>query len=246
MSVKTRVVSPFTYLSVLIFPLTLAVLGLALLASGGSVRTNYAVLGAGLMGFWGNAYIEGGNDIQGERWSGTLEQIMGCPTPLALIMVGKVLASLVYGLISFLPTILVAFVFWHARLHRIDVLPFVISFAVLAFSFFAITTALAPIFAMWRWAFSFVNGFEIGVYVLCGFMFPVTQLPGWLQAASSILAPRWATQALYRATGQPSDAGYLLLWALAILLSLVYLVLSRFLFRVLDVRARVTGQMALV
>jgi ABC-2 type transport system permease protein len=245
MSIKTRVVTPFTYLGVLIFPLTIAVLALVLLSPQGGSRTAYAVLGGGLIGFWGNVYIEGGNDIQNERWAGTLEQILGCPTPLAWIMVGKVLASLVYGLLSFVPTIFIAYVFWHARLQHIDAIPFGISFLVLGFSFFAMTIALAPIFAMWRWAFSFVNGFEIGVYALCGFMFPTSQLPNWLQAASTVLAPRWATQAFYAATNQPRNASYFALWALAVTLSLVYLMLSLLLFRILDVRARVSGQMAL-
>jgi ABC-type multidrug transport system permease subunit len=104
---------------------------------------------------------------------------------------------------------------------------------------------LAPLYAMWRWAFSVTNGFEIGVYVLGGFMFPISQLPAWLQVVASVFAPTWAVRALYAATGQPFGRQYALWWAVSIALSCGYLVIGWFLYRLVDVRARATGQLAL-
>jgi ABC-2 type transport system permease protein len=244
MSMKLRSVNPFSNFSWLAFPLIFTVLGLVLLSPGGSGRSAYAILGGGLIGYWGMAYLEGGNEIQNERWSGTLEQIMACPTPLAVIVVGKLCSSLVFGMLSFIPAIALGYFGFHQSLH-IDPIPFAVSFLVLTFAFFSAAMALAPLYALSRRAFTVTNGFEIGVYVLGGFMFPISQLPSWLQAASSALAPTWAVRSLYAAAGQPFGHDYVRWCAISIALSCAYLVAGWFLFRVVDVRARVTGQLAL-
>ena len=245
MSMKMRVINPFSYLNWLVFPLILVLLGLVLLTPGGTGRSAYAILGGGLIGFWTMTYLEGGNEIGNERWQGTLEQVMGCPTPLAVIVVGKVVSSILVGAFSFLPAIAFGFVVFHRTIEHVDVVPFVLSFLALSFAFFSTALLLAPLYAMWRWAFSLTNGLEIGVYVVCGFMFPVTQLPSWLQAISSVLAPTWATRSLYAATGQPGGHDYVLWCGVSLALSFGYLVLSWLGFRLVDSRARVTGQLAL-
>ena len=245
MSMKLRSVNPFTNFSWLAFPLIFVILGLLLLSPGGSGRSTYAILGGGLLGYWGMAYVEGGNEIQNERWSGTLEQIMGCPTPLAVIVLGKLCSSLLFGALSFLPAIAVGYFAFHQSLQHIDPVPFAVSFLVLTFAFFSMAMALAPLYAMWRWAFSVTNGFEIGVYVLGGFMFPISQLPSGLQAVASVFAPTWAVRSLYAAAGQPYGHDYVLSCAISIALSCIYLVAGGFLYRAVDVRARVTGQLAL-
>lgn len=245
MSNKVRVITPFTYLGWLVYPLIIAILGLLILSQGSVSKSAYAILGGGLIGYWGLAYQEGGNEIQNERWSGTLEQVMACPTPLAVIVVGKIASSLTFGLLSFVPTVLAAYLLWHVSLRGVDPIPFVVSFVILTFSFFAVAIALAPLYAMWRWSNAVINGFEIGMFALCGFMFPVTQLPQWLQAFSAVLAPAWATRSLYAATGQPYGHDYFVWCGVAIAISCSYLVISWALFRLVDKRARVTGQLAL-
>jgi ABC-2 type transport system permease protein len=246
MSNKMRVINPFTYLGWLVYPLIIAILGLLILAHGSAAKTAYAILGGGLIGYWGLAYQEGGNEIQNERWFGTLEQVMACPTPLAVIVVGKIASSLLFGLLSFIPTVLAAYFLWHVSLQSVDPVPFAVSFVVLTFSFFSVAIALAPLYAMWRWSNALINGFEIGMFALCGFMFPVSQLPQWLQPFSAVLAPAWATRSLYAATGQPDAHAYFLWCGIAIAISCGYLLISWFLFRLVDLRARVTGQLALV
>jgi ABC-2 type transport system permease protein len=149
-------------------------------------------------------------------------------------------------MLSFIPTIALAYFGFHALLPQLDAVRFAISFAVLTFSFLAIALSLSPLFAMWRWAFTMINGFELGTYVLCGFMFPITILPGWLQAISALLPPTWGTRALYAATTAEGPHDFVAWWAATVALSLVYLGLSVFLFRLVDRRARATGELALV
>ncbi|HKW60424.1 MAG TPA: ABC transporter permease [Candidatus Dormibacteraeota bacterium] len=247
LAVRLRVVSPWSYLNWLVFPLLFAAVGLYVLGGRGATSSHlvYGVLGGGLIGYWSVAYIDAGNGIQDERWNGTLEQIFATPTPLVVILLGKVLAGLAFGLLSFLPTAALAYFGFHAVLPDLDPWPFVISLAVLTFSFFCIAITLAPLFALWRWAFSMLNGFELGVYVLCGFMFPVAVLASWAQGVAGALAPTWAVRALYASTlsGGPHD--YALWWGAVAGLSLAYLVGAYFLYALVEREARVSGELAL-
>lgn len=243
-TMKTRVVSPWAYLNAVFFPIIVTAIGLFVLGSQGSSRTVYAALGGGLIGYWTAAYLDGGNSIGQERWDGTLEQLMGVPTPLWVILAGKIVASLLLGLLSFVPALVLAYVGFHARLPALDVGPFLIAFVALTISFFAIAMLFSPMFALWRWAFSLTNGFELGIWVFGGFMFPLAFLPGWAQAAAVVVAPAWATRALYVAAGH-ADRGSTALWVLwSLALSAVYIALSLLLYQVVERRARISGQLA--
>jgi ABC-2 type transport system permease protein len=246
-SLRLRVVSVWAYLNWLVFPEIFAAVGLFVLSRPGASASHvaYGVLGGGLIGFWSVAYLDGGNGIQDERWNGTLEQIFAVPTPLWVILLGKIVGSLLFGIIAFIPTAVFAYVGFHAVLPNVDAARFTISLGVLTFSFLAIALTLTPLFALWRWAFSMLNGFELGVYVLCGFMFPVTVLAPWAQGVGGALAPTWATRALYASTTSDGPHDFVTWWVAAIALSVAYLVIAYFLYRLVERRARVSGELAL-
>ncbi len=244
---RLRVVSPWAYTNWLVFPLIFAAVGLYVLNRPGAPADHlaYAVLGGGLIGYWSVSYLDGGNSIQDERWNGTLEQIFAVPTPLWVIVVGKVAGSLAFGVLSFLPTLAFAYVGFHAVLPRLDAWPFVISLGVLTFTFLVISVTLTPLFALWRWAFSMLNGFELGVYILCGFMFPVAVLAPWAQGVSGILAPTWAVRAFYASVTTSGPHEYVTWWLAAVLVSLAYLAGAIVLYRLVERHARVSGDLAL-
>jgi len=246
-SMRLRVVSPYAYLNWLVFPLLFTTVGLYVLSRPGAPVSHlaYGVLGGGLIGYWTVAYLDGGNGIQDERWNGTLEQIFAVPTPLVVILFGKVTGSLLFGILSFIPTVALAYFGFHALLPHVDALRFAISLGVLSFSFFAIALTLTPLFALWRWAFQMLNGFELGVYVLCGFMFPVAIIAPWAQGIADTLAPTWAIRAIYAATTTEGAHDYFTWWLAAIALSLGYLVGAYFLYRLVEKHARMSGDLAL-
>src|SRR5438105_319306 len=166
-------------------------------------------------------------------------------TQLSVIILGKVSGGLLFGLLAFVPTAALAFFGFHAELPALDPSRFVISLAILTFSFLSIALTLTPLFALWRWAFSMLNGFELGVYVLCGFMFPVAVLATWAQGVGSVLGPTWAVRAIYVSTcaGGPIDLA--VWWAAAVGLSLLYLVVGYFLYALVEREARRSGELAL-
>jgi len=121
----------------------------------------------------------------------------------------------------------------------------VISLGVLTLSFFCIALTLTPLFALWRWAFSMLNGFELGIYVLCGFMFPVAVLAPWAQGVAGFLAPTWAVRALYASTLAEGPHNFATWWLATVGLSLAYLAGAYFLYALVERRARMSGQLAL-
>lgn len=246
-SLRLRVVSVWAYLNWLVFPLLFAAVGLYVLSrpSASPSHLAYGVLGGGLIGYWSVAYLDGGQSIQDERWNGTLEQIFAVPTPLWAITLGKISSSLFFGLLSFLPTAAFAYFGFHAALPHVDAARFVISLGLLTLSFASISLALTPLFALWRWAFSMLNGFELGVYILCGFMFPVAILSPWAQGIAGVLAPTWAVRALYASVTNQPGADYTLWWLAAVGLSVANLAVAYFLYRLVESEARVSGQLAL-
>jgi len=246
-SVRLRVISPWAYLNWFVFPLLFAAVGLYVLSRPGASGSHlvYGLLGGGLIGYWSVAYIDGGNGIQDERWNGTLEQIFGTPTPLFVIVLGKVCGGLLFGLLAFIPTAALAYFGFNAVFPNLDAWRFVISLGVLTLTFFCIALTLTPLFALWRWAFSMINGFELGVYVLCGFMFPIAVLTPWLQGFAAVLAPTWAVKALYASTLAEGPHDFVAWWLLAGALSLAYMVAAYFLYMLVEREARVSGQLAL-
>ena len=246
-SLRLRVISTWSYLNWLVFPVLFAVVGLYVLSRPGAASSHvvYGVLGGGLIGYWSVAYLDGGNGIQEERWNGTLEQIFATPTRLWVILLGKITGGLLFGLLAFLPTAAIAYLGFHAVLPNLDPGRFAISLGILTFSFFCIALTLTPLFALWRWAFSMLNGFELGVYILCGFMFPVAVLAPWAQGVAALLAPTWAVRALYASTLSGGPRDFVVWWLATIGLSLAYLAGAYFLYLLVERKARISGQLAL-
>ncbi|MBI5565728.1 MAG: ABC transporter permease, partial [Chloroflexi bacterium] len=86
------------------------------------------------------------------------------------------------------------------------------------------------------------NGLEYPVYILCGFLFPIALLPGWTTPVSYLLAPYWAARALHAtSSGGAEFSEVALCWGMMVLFSVVYVLVSRRLFRVMLRRARIAA-----
>jgi ABC-2 type transport system permease protein len=123
---------------------------------------------------------------------------------------------------------------------------FAVSIVLMVFAFVSLGMVMAPLFItnpdVQRWQ----NAIEFPVYILAGFLFPVLLLPTWTTPLSYLLSPYWAAVALHEtSSGKGDPATVAAAWAAMILLSVGYLFLSRFLFRVLLRRARQEGTLGL-
>ncbi len=231
----------------LFFPFIFAVVGLYVFARPGTANPQlvYGSWAAGLIGFCGVAYLDGGLSIQDERWNGTLEQVFAVPTPLWVILLGTFAAASSGGCCHSSQSCCRVLWLSRGRCRTSTAAGSQPRSPSVTFIDLAIAVALAPLYALWRWALPVLNGFEFGFCILCGFMFPVTLLAGGTGAAG-VLAPTWATRAMYASTtnGGPHDFGAW--WLAAVGLQHPGTIVGAFfLYRLVDRRARMSGELAL-
>ena len=115
---------------------------------------------------------------------------------------------------------------------------FAISLIFTVISFVCFGLVIAPVFVLnpdvQRWQ----NGLEFPVYILGGFLFPIALLPGWTTPLSYLLAPYWAARALHATSSSGTDFGEVVLcWGMMGLFSVIYVIVSRWLFRAMLRRA---------
>lgn len=98
MTLKQNLTDGFVIFTVFIQPLLVAILGIWMLKDKGSDYAIYIVVGSGMSGLWSSLVFVSGNSVNAERWFGTLETLVGVPTPLSVIVFGKNLAHVLQSL----------------------------------------------------------------------------------------------------------------------------------------------------
>jgi ABC-2 type transport system permease protein len=237
----------FVIFGILIQPMIVAFMALWMLKGQGLDHAIFVVVGSGMTGLWTTLLFNGGHSITGERWTGTLEPLVASPASLRLIVYGKVLANVTQSLLSMAGcytlislilgyplTLVHPWLFFISLLFTVFAL---VSFGLIIASFFI----LVPDFAR------MVNTLEFPVYILCGFLFPIALLPGWTTPLSYILSPYWAALALHGASQGTLDP--VQIWGvlgLLVLFSLIYIIVSGRLYRVILRKARADATLDIV
>ncbi len=246
MALRSNVLDSFVLFGLLLQPLIIAILAMWMLQDRGGDYAIFVVVGSGLTGLWSSLLFISGSGITSERWSGTLESLTGVPTPLTWIILGKNLANVTQSLVSMVVAYVLASLFFGYPLTVAQPLLFMVSLIFMVISFVAFGMVIAPAFVLnpdiQRWQ----NAMEFPVYILCGFLFPIALLPGWTTPLSYLLAPYWAARALHISSSlQGGTPEILACWGMMLLLSAVYLIVARRLFRITVRRARVDATLGL-
>ena len=230
----------FILFAIIVQPLIIAVLALFMLKDTAANAAMFVVVGSGLTGLWSSLLFISGNSINVERWQGTLESLVGVPTPFDVIVFGKNLANVVQSLLSMTVAYLLAALFFGYSLHMDQPLLFFLSLFLSVFAFISFGLVIAPIFVMYREVQQWQNAMEYPVYILAGFLFPVLLLPGWTTPISYILPPYWAAVALHgTSTASAPIEQTLFAWAMMVLLSIIFLFIASRLFKIMLYKARV-------
>jgi len=237
---KRNLTDAFYLFGILVQPLLIAMLGIWMLRERGGDYGIFVVVGSGMSGLWTTMVFVSGNSITQERWTGTLELLVGQPTPITYVIYGKNIANVLQALLSMLASALLASLIFDLPLTITQPFNFVISLLMTIIAFVSFGLIIAPIFVMnpsiQRWQ----NSMEYPIYILSGFLFPIALLPGWTTPLSYILAPYWAARALHGATsGNAPPSEMALSWGMMLLFSVIYFFGSRYLFRVMLHKARV-------
>jgi len=239
MSLRMQAPDPFTLFTIVVQPLIVAVLAMWMLVERGASSAIYVVVGSGMTGLWSGLLFLGGNSINWERWTGTLELIVGQPTPVSVIVFGKNLAVVVLSLSGMIACYALAALVFHQPLSVAQPLLFAGSLLLTVMAFVTFGLVIAPIFLLSPAVQNFQNALEFPIYLLCGFLFPIALLPGWATPLSYILSPYWAARALHgTSTGTAGLSDVLLCWGMMLGLSVVYLLVSGWLMNLMLKRAR--------
>jgi ABC-2 type transport system permease protein len=237
MSFRQLVMDAFVIFTVLVQPLLIALLALWMLP--GQEYAMYVVVGSGMTGLWSSLLFMGGNSINVERWSGTLETLVGVPTSLSVIVIGKNLANVFQSLASMIVAYLLAALIFGYDLHIQQPLLFGVSLVLTVIAFMSFGLIIAPIFVMNPSVQAWQNAMEFPVYILCGFLFPIALLPQWTTPFSYILPPYWAARALHgTSTGAAPLEQTLFAWLMLLIFCAIDLFIAGWLFKRMLIKAR--------
>lgn len=206
----------------------------------------YAVLGSGFMGLWSSIVFSSASDLTRERYYGTLESIFTSPTPFAVILMGKIFGNTIWGVISMAMAFLYLKILFGIELPSLSVTRLVATLLIVIFAICVFAFLLALLFTLTKYSNTIMNVIEYPIFLLCGFVFPISILPGWLSWISYILPPTWAIEALRNVTGVTTIFTY----KEAILglsgVTFIYIVIALVVYRNVDRQARQTGQLGVL
>ncbi len=236
---KQVAVNSFVVFTVIVQPLIMALLAIHVLRDTEGFQAIYVIVGSALAGLWSGTVFFSSFNINGERWGGTLEEIVGSPTHLATVIIGKTLANTAMSLSSMLFSYPLAALLFGYRLTIAHPFLFAVSLLLTALALMSLGLVIAPVMSLNVGTALWANALEFPVYILGGFLFPVALLPAWTTPISYALSPYWAARALHATSsgGVPLNDVFIS-WGLLIGFSVVYWFISAWLFRVLLRRAR--------
>lgn len=240
MAIRTQFTDGFVLFAIVFQPMIIAILALFMLKDKGPDFAMFVVVGSGLTGLWSSLLFVSGNSINVERWTGTLESLVGAPTPFDVIVFGKNLANVFQSLISMVVSYALAALLFGYSLSLTQPFLFFITLLLSMFAFICFGLTIAPLFIMYRSIQQWQNAMEFPVYIMCGFLFPIALLPGWTTPLSYLLPPYWAAIALHgtSTTMMPVDQ-IVFAWTMMILFSILDLIIASQLFKIMLYKARV-------
>jgi ABC-2 type transport system permease protein len=192
--------SVFDGLLSVVWPLFFATVAFFMFSAGAGGETLvYASFGAAVMGIWSATSTSAGSAMQRERWHGTLELLVTAPTHFAFVLLPVTVAMSTVGLYSMTATLL-----WGRIAFGIDVplehpILFAVALVATVLSIGALGFLLAVSFVRYRTAWALGNMLEYPVWLVGGFLVPLTLLPGWVRPLSWALAPTWGVDAIRQA-----------------------------------------------
>jgi ABC-2 type transport system permease protein len=233
MHVKMMSRSAFDGLLAILWPLFFSTVAFFMFRTGhGHAALGPIGLAAAVMGIWTATSVPASSALQRERWFGTLELLVVAPSNLALVLLPITLAASTIGLYCVAGTLLwsrflfgIHFTVVHPLLFAAALFATVVTIGTLGF-------LMAVSFVRSRRAWSLGAALEYPIWLICGFLVPVSLLPSWVRPISWALGPTWGMRAVREAAyGGAPLVPLLMCFALAA----VYLALGIFVLRfVLD------------
>ena len=242
MHVKMLSRSSFNGLLGLVYPLFFATVAFFLFREGAPHALLYASLGASVMGIWSATSTAAGAALQRERWQGTLELLVAAPAHFSLVLLPVTIAMSTIGLYSMATTLLWGRVLFGIHVSIVHPVLFCAAVVATIVSIGMFGFLLAVAFVRYRTAWALGNLLEYPVWLVCGFLVPLSLFPDWVRPISWALAPTWGMRAIRQAALGGTPAPDL---ALCVGLGLVYLLVGVLVVETMLAAARNRGTVSL-
>jgi ABC-2 type transport system permease protein len=180
----------------ILYPLFFATVAFFMYRAGSPSALLYASLGASVMGVWAATSTAAGGAMQRERWEGTLELLVTAPTHFSLVLLPVTVAMSTIGLYSMAATLLWGRFVFGIHIHLEHPLLFCVAIVVTVISIGMLGFLLGVSFVRYRTAWALGNLLEYPVWLICGFLVPLSLFPDWVRPISWALAPTWGMRAI--------------------------------------------------
>ncbi|MCL0105026.1 ABC transporter permease [Dehalococcoidia bacterium] len=208
-------------------------------------NVSFILVGAGMVGMWTRMLGGSTNALWNERMMGTLQVLLASPTPLQTIVAGGLFAQVLMGLTAFLVAYMGAFTTIPLPLITPNFPALALSIITAVVGMLAIALPLGAIMSLSESMIQWFDGLIYPVVILGGFLFPIILLPPWTTPLSYALTPYWVALLLREAVSGAEISAIWPICGVVLLLSLGYAAVSRWLFRRVLYRLRMTGSVSL-
>jgi ABC-2 type transport system permease protein len=192
--------SSFNTLLGVVYPLFFATVAFFMFKAGDDPKPLlYASLGAAVMGIWSTTSTSAGASLAQQRWHGTLELLVAAPAHFSLILLPVTIAMATIGIYSMVTTLLWGWLVFGIEIEIGDPIAFVLAVPATVVSIGALGFLLAVAFVRFRQAWALGNMLEYPVWLISGFLVPLTLFPDWVRPISWALAPTWGINAIREA-----------------------------------------------
>ena len=199
--------SSFDGLLGVLWPLFFATTAFFMFRTSHDARTLlYAALGSSVMGIWSSTSVAASSALQRERWYGTLELVVGTPAHFSLVLIPLAMSTV--GIYSMAATLLWGRFLFGIGVHIVHPLLFMIAVPATVLAIGLLGFLLSVTVVRYRTAWALGNALEYPVWLVCGFLVPLSLFPGWVRPISWALAPTWGVRAIRQAAlgGAPLHA----------------------------------------
>lgn len=197
LQVKIRSRSSFDGFLGIVYPLFFATTVFFMYRQNGDPQALVtAAVGAACMGVWSAVSTSAAMTLQAERRQGTLELLVASPVPFSLTVVPATISMATVGLWSLVATLVWGRVAFGIPVSFDQPLVFVLAALVLAFSLGLVGFLQAVTAIRYRSAWALGSVFEFPVWLICGFLVPLSLLPSWVAPIAYLLPPTWGVAAV--------------------------------------------------
>jgi ABC-2 type transport system permease protein len=183
-----------------IWPLFFATIAFFMFRTGNDPATLlYASLGASVMGIWSATSVAASSALQRERWQGTLELLVATPPHFSLVLLPITIAMSTIGIYSMLATLVWGRLLFGIPIRVVHPLLFGLAVPATILSIGMLGFLLSVTVVRYRTAWALGNALEYPVWLVCGFLVPLSLFPGWVRPISWALAPTWGVRAIRQA-----------------------------------------------